>query len=204
MYVPDAFREPRTDVLHTMMREFGFATIVSHGPDGLIATPAPVLVDPARGRFGTLRSHLARANPHAALLAAGGEAMVIFHGPHAYVSPTWYVSKVAVPTWNYVTVHAYGVARVLGDDADVARVLEETVNQYESGMERPWGAAGLPAEVAAGLRKQVVAFEIEITRLEGKWKLGQNRSAADRVAAGEELVRRGETAVGKLMLDVGQ
>ncbi|HSI32111.1 MAG TPA: FMN-binding negative transcriptional regulator [Tepidisphaeraceae bacterium] len=203
MYVPDAFRESRTDVLHAMMREFGFATIVSHGPDGLIATPAPVVVDPTRGAFGTLRSHLARANPHAALLAAGVEAMVIFHGPHAYVSPTWYLSKVAVPTWNYVTVHAYGVARILSDAAEVARVLEETVNQYESGMERPWATAGLPADVAAGLRKQVVAFEIEITRLDGKWKLGQNRPAADRVAAAEALIRRGETAVGRMMLDAG-
>jgi len=204
MYVPDAFRESRTDVIHAMIREFGFATIVSHSPDGPFATPAPVLIDGARGPLGTLRSHLARANPHAALLAAGVETLVIFHGPHAYVSPSWYVSKVAVPTWNYVTVHAYGTPRVLADDAGVARVLDDTVDQYESGMEHPWSAAGLPAEVAVGLRKQVVAFEIEITRLDGKWKLGQNRPAADRTTAGEELIRRGETAVGRMMLDAGR
>ena len=204
MYVPELNRESHSQVLHELIPRFGFATLISTEAEDLIATPLPVSLDASRGANGVLRSHMARSNPHWRAFAEGGEALVIFQGPHAYISPSWYVSKVAVPTWNYATVHAYGTPRVLEDDADVATILDQTVTQYEAGFETPWTTSRLPAEAFAGLRKQVVAFEIEITRIEGKWKLGQNRAAADRRSAGEELMRSGDEMgreVGRMMME---
>jgi transcriptional regulator len=175
VYVPAAHREARPEVLHEIMRRYGFATLISQDADGaLTATPLPVLFDADRN---VLQSHLARANPQWKGFSDQREVLVIFAGPHGYVSPSWYETKLAVPTWNYVTVHAYGKPRIVEGEA-VRQIVVDTVKQYESGRERPWEMP-LPEEFVAKLLAGVVGFEIEITRLEGKLKLNQNRPRAD-------------------------
>ena len=188
MYVPTAFREDRLEVLWPFLRANGFATVVSHGNDGLIASHLPVLLDETRGKYGVLRSHVARANSHWRQM--GSEALVIFHGPHAYVSPRWYESNPAVPTWNYAIVHAYGTPRVVEDLGETKAILAATVRQYEG--EGGWSMDAVTPEWVNGHVRGVVAFEIEITRLEGKFKLGQNRSVADREGAIARLNEGGE------------
>jgi transcriptional regulator len=201
MYIPDAFRESRPEVLHAFLRQHSFATLVSNGPSGLVASHVPVLLDAHRGPHGTLRFHLARPNPQATDLAEGAETMVTFLGPHAYVSPTWYATKIAVPTWNYVAVHAYGTPGVL-DGSALDALLRDSVAQYESALPRPWSTGALPAELMTKLRAAIVGFEMEIARLDGKWKLGQNRSAEDLAGAARALLSSADTdgvAIGAMM-----
>ena len=174
MYTPKHFAEARLPVLHQWMRENSFATIVSMVEGAPFATHLPVLVDSSRGAFGVLRAHMAKANPHWATFAEDSELLVIFQGPHGYVTPSWYESMTAVPTWNYTAVHAYGLPRILGGEAALD-LLREQVTFYESSLERPWDLASQPAGYIEGMAKGVVAFEIEVTRLEGKGKLSQNR-----------------------------
>ena len=154
MYIPKHFREDRLDVLHRIIEDESFATLVTSTPDGIIATHIPFLLDRSRGPLGTLRGHVARANPHWQHLTNGTETLVIFLGPHAYVSPTWYGSGGRVPTWNYLAVHAYGTPEPFDDVLDPAAV--------------------------SGLLSGIVGFEIPIARIEGKRKLGQNRSRPER------------------------
>jgi transcriptional regulator len=178
MYIPPAFVEQRLDVLHEFIAAHPFATLVARGAGGLIASHLPVLLDRARGERGTLQLHLAAPNPQCDDLAAGTEALAIFHCPHAYISPTWY-AKAAVPTWNYVVVHAYGSPRAM-DDGDLHRHLNQLVAAYE----KEWTTdAALGADGFAKLRGAIIGFEIPIARLEGKWKLGQNRTPQDRSGA---------------------
>jgi transcriptional regulator len=192
MYLPDAFREERPEILHEIIRRHSFATLVSRGADGaLTASQLPFLFDPTRG---LLRSHMARANPQWQGFAQGGEALVIFQGPHAYVSPTWYETKQAVPTWNYVTVHAHGTPRLVEATA-LRQIVEDTVKQYESAQPTPW-LMPLPEDYVATMLRAVVGFEIPITRLEGKLKLNQNRRPAD-VAGVINALERGEDVVGR-------
>ena len=121
---------------------------------------------------------MARANPQWRHFASGGEALAIFHGPHSYISPSWYQTAPAVPTWNYATVHAYGVPAILSDHERVVSLLRETVSFYEASFQQPW-PGDLPEDYREKLMRGIVAFEIPITRIEGKFKLGQNRSADD-------------------------
>ncbi|MBU6424625.1 MAG: FMN-binding negative transcriptional regulator [Chloroflexi bacterium] len=186
MYRPQHFREERLDVLHAIMERNSFATLVSAGPDGIVATHVPVLLDRAAGRLGTLRGHIARANDHWKHWASGAEMLVIFRGPHAYVSPSWYATSGRVPTWNYLAVHAYGTPRLVEDPDALRRLVDETTHRYEDGFETPWRMSSVEPKVIDGLLDAVVGFETPIARLEGKRKLGQNRSRADReeMAAG--------------------
>ena len=123
---------------------------------------------------------MAKANRHWKLFNEQDETLVIFNGPHSYISPNWYATQVTVPTWNYVTVHVYGKARILESDAELTTILAETVDKHESGLPGPWTTAHVPADMEATLHLALVGFEIEITRIEGKFKLGQNRSREDR------------------------
>jgi transcriptional regulator len=190
MYVPTAFAEERLEVLHDFIAKHAFATLVSVGAGGaLVASHVPMLLLPARGRYGTLQTHLARQNEHCDALAAGADVLAVFQGPHAYISPRWYVNPMSVPTWSYVVVHAQGRPRVM-DDAELGGHLHALVAAYEP-TGGGWSADALPAEVLDKLRQQVVGFEIEITRLQGKWKLGQNRTTADRQGAVDGL-RQGD------------
>jgi transcriptional regulator len=200
MYIPEPFREDRLDVLHVLMREHSFATIVSSGQTGLMATHLPLLLDAARGPKGTIVGHMARANPHWQDFRGGVEALMIFHGPHGYVSPSWYTTPYAVPTWNYVAVHAYGRPRLVEDEVALYRIVAETVHTYEAQFAYAWDLEER-RDYAEKLLKNIIGFEVEITRLEGKLKLSQNRSPADQegVIAGlshqESLTDRALAAV---------
>lgn len=179
MYVPKYFREERLEVLHSIIEENSFATLVSNSPEGIVATHIPFLLDRSAGPLGTLRAHVARANTHWTHLASGG-SLVIFLGSHSYVSPSWYASTDRVPTWNYVAVHAYGTPRLIEDGNVLRGLVEETVSRYESGFERPWEMSSIEDRTLGGLLRGIVGFEIPIARIDGKRKLGQNRSRADR------------------------
>lgn len=200
-YIPPAFREPREAVLHEVIRQHSFGTLISQVEGELFATHLPFGLLPDAGPHGTLVAHLARANPQWHSFAES-ELLAIFQGPHAYISPSWYTTPVAVPTWNYVAVHAYGRARIVSDPAAVQQMLRELVATYESGFDQPWTMDGLPDGYAEQLATGVVAFEIEITHLEGKFKLSQNRSTADLASAINGLRQHGGTdgrAVAQMM-----
>lgn len=196
MYVPSHFREDDPRRLHAIMRRHGFATLVTVDADGApVVTHLPFVLDAERGPLGTLLGHVARANPHWRALEAGRPSLAIFVGPHAYVSPAWYADGPAVPTWNYVAVHAHGRARLVTDAARVHAHLARTVATYESAG---WRMDALPEAYVAGMAKAIVAFELPIERLQGKAKLGQNKSAADRAGAVAALHAAGDPAAGAL------
>lgn len=179
VYLPPAFVETRPDVLIEHIERHDFGLLVSHGADGLIASQIPFLID-RRGGSLYLQGHLARPNPHLAALAEGGEALAIFAGEHAYISPGWYAAGPAVPTWNYASVHAYGAGRTI-DDADWLRALLERLSaRHESREAVPWRMQDLPEPYLQGMLRGIVGIEIAVARLEGKFKLSQNRPAADR------------------------
>src|SRR5476651_1595746 len=197
MYVPDHFREDRPDVLQDAMRQIGFATLVTQGLD---ANHLPMLLD-AKGERSVLRGHVACPNP--VWKAGAGEALAIFLGPHAYVSPGWYPSKAAtgkaVPTWNYLTVHAQGAIRWI-QDADWLRAHVGALSAaHETGRETPWAIGDAPASYVDGLLRAIVGFELTIAKLEGKWKLSQNRDAADRAGVREGLLGDGHEDLSRLM-----
>jgi transcriptional regulator len=177
MYIPAAFRETRLEVLHALIREHSFAMLVSHVDGQLFATHLPLVLDEARGPNGTLRGHMARANPHWRSFARGEETLVVFQGPHAYISPSWYRAEQAVPTWNYSAVHAYGTPRLVENTGDVRALLDDTVETFEAGLPEPWSTARVGDEYIGKMAQGIVAFEMAITRLEGKRKLSQNRPA---------------------------
>jgi transcriptional regulator len=183
MYIPPSNAEHRPEVLHDFIEAHPLGALVTASADGLFATHLPLVLHRARGTHGTLEGHVARANPHHRQASAAAGALVIFTGPDAYVSPAWYASKEehgrVVPTWNYVAVHAYGVLRFVEDPAFVARHLRELTARHEAGRERPWDVSDAPAEFIAQQARAVVGVELAITRLEGKWKMSQNRPAAD-------------------------
>jgi transcriptional regulator len=199
MYVPAHFREDRTQVLHEAMRHIAFATLVTEGPEGVEANHLPLLLD---AEAGILRGHVARANPVWKQWQPGTKALAIFLGPNAYVSPNWYPTKAetgnAVPTWNYLTVHARG-AITLFDEANWLRAHVSALSDaHEAGRPDPWTITDAPAAYIDSLVKAIVGIEIAITSLEGKWKLSQNRAAdIDGVRAG--LTADCQTALADVM-----
>lgn len=156
------------------MRRHSFATIITHDGHVPHATHMPVMLDEGKGPHGTLRSHLARANPQWRHFEDGREVLVAFQGPHTYISPAWYVTSPAVPTWNYAAVHVYGRPVIIHDSEHLAGMLRDLVEFYESGRAERWSGE-IPEDFRDRLIKGLVGFEIEITRIEGKFKLGQNR-----------------------------
>ena len=197
MYIPAAFRESDTARLHEFIRQYSFALLTSHSERGLVASHLPLLIDPARGPLGTLVGHFAKANEQAA--DAGSEVLAVFAGPHAYISPTWYETPNTVPTWNYVAVHAYGTLRLIDDKVELARVLDAIVAKYEGSRSQPW-----PFDSGTDFHQKlldgIVGFEIEITRLEGKWKLNHPVERRQRViTALNQAGGENNQAVAKLM-----
>jgi transcriptional regulator len=183
MYIPGAFAVEDRTVLYDFLDRFGFATLVSVVDGAPFATHLPMLLDREGGR---LLGHVARANPHWHGLDGEREALVIFHGPHAYVSPTWYAAALAVPTWNYAAVHVYGRPRPVTDAEQTEAILRRMVSKYEGGRERPWGY-DLPEDYRRKMVQAVVGIEMPIGRIEGKFKLNQNRPAEDRRNVVEQL-----------------
>src|SRR6266508_1850880 len=186
MYVPKSFQIEDLTELHAFMRAYNFASLITQHEGAPFASHLPFLLDAERGPHGTLLAHMARANPQWRDFAAGGEALVIFQGPHAYISPSWYEIHPSVPTWNYAVVHAYGIPRIVEDHATLHHMLETLVDTHEAAFAQPW-RMDLPHDYLEKMMRAVVGFEIEITRLEGKLKLSQNRSEHDQRRVAEML-----------------
>jgi transcriptional regulator len=181
MYIPKVNRVDNAAKVRAFIHAHGFAMLITHAQGIPWGSHLPVLLDEIEGHDGFLRSHMARANDQWQHFRPDQEVLCIFHGPHSYISPSWYTVKVAVPTWNYATVHVYGVPQINDDPAFVRKVVEDTTAKYEEKMEVPW-SLHLPDEMVNGLLKAIVGFTIRITRVEAKFKLGQNRSKEDQAA----------------------
>lgn len=202
MYVPRHFQETDQQRMQALMRRHDFALLVATREDGTPeAAHLPFLVEDG-GAHGTLVAHMARANPLWKLFHPGKQVLVTFQGPHGYISPSWYAEAGSVPTWNYAAVHAYGVARIVVDAARSRAILDTLVHTYESGFEKPWRTTDHETVVNKML-PGIVAFEIPIDRIEGKWKLSQNKSAADRAGAIAALERAGANDLARLMAEEG-
>lgn len=178
MYVPQHFVENDLSTLHDAIERYSFATLASQIEGELEASHLPLLLDRSTGAHGTLLGHMAKANLQWRR-AAGQQVLIIFSGPHAYISPQWYQAAEVVPTWNYIAVHAYGRLELIDDATATQQILDKMVAVFESGQPRPWQMTE-PAEFVERLLRQIVAFQIPIDRLEGKWKLNQNRPADQR------------------------
>lgn len=184
MYLPPLFREDRLDVLQECIRAHPLGLLISAGPGSLQANPIPFLIDDTAGEHGTLLAHLARANGQWRELAEVDECLVVFQGPQAYVTPSWYRTKQetgkVVPTWNYVMVQARGRPRVIEDAAWLRQQIDALTRSREATLSTPWQVSDAPESFIAGQIKGIVGLEIPISRIEGKWKVSQNRPAADR------------------------
>jgi transcriptional regulator len=182
MYTPSAFKLEQLSELHAHLQASRLAILVSEGDDGLQATHLPLLLNPDEGEFGTLYGHLAKANRHWHALA-NGQALVIFPGVDAYVSPSLYPAKAehgkVVPTWNYVAVHAYGQAHVFSDPERLLALVSALTERHEAPRAEPWSVSDAPADYIDGMLRAIVGFALPISRLEGKRKLSQNRAAGD-------------------------
>lgn len=206
MYQPPHFREDRLEVQHDLIRAHPLGLVFTAGPAGLMANAIPFLVDADASAKGTLRGHFARANPQLGELAAVEECLVVFQGPQAYITPSWYATKRAtgkvVPTWNYVTVHAWGRPAVRDDASWLRRQIEDLTRSREAGRAAPWRVSDAPEGFIAGQAKGIVGVEIVIARIEGKWKVSQNRPVEDRagVVAG---LRESDQAMAQLVADRG-
>ena len=182
MYIPTQFRIENLPEMHVVIRATRLANLVTVGPEGLIATPLPMMLDAEDGEYGTLHAHVAKANPQ--WRSAVQEALVIFTGPDAYVTPSWYETKQltgkVVPTWNYVAVHAYGPVEFYEDADRLLDVVTRLTNLHEQSRPHPWAVSDAPDPFIRSQLKGIVGVRIPITRLEGKEKLSQNRTAEDR------------------------
>ncbi len=189
MYTPPAFREDDPSILRQIIREARLSTLVTATHEGLQATPLPLFLDETEGEHGVLYGHLAKANPQWKT-APAGEALAIFMGPDAYITPSWYASKrehgKVVPTWNYAAVHAHGPVEFFEDEARLLQVVTRLTNLHEAPREQPWAVSDAPEPFIKSQLKGIVGMRLTITRIKGKRKMSQNRPDPDRqgVAAG--------------------
>ncbi len=191
MYTPPAYAESDIGALHAFMRTHSFATLVTVGAAGANATHLPFLLR-EDGACGTLVTHLARANPQWRDLQDGAQALVLFQGPHAFISPSWYVNRQTFPTWNYTAVHARGTPRLIDAPEAIRAVLAETVARYDTPLGGEWRFPEMPESLTAPRLTAIAALEIPIAGLEGKMKLNQDKSVADRLNVIRELERLGD------------
>ncbi len=191
MYNSKPHQEHDLARLQRHMHDTRLAVLISHGEQGLLATHLPVLLDPAEGEFGTVYAHLARANRQWQDLAQGAEALLVFPGADAYVSPGYYPSKAenpkVVPTWNYLAVHAYGVADVIHDAEPLLAIVSRLTDRHEHGRSEPWQVSDAPADYIDGMLRAIVGIRLPIQRLQGARKLSQNRAEQDIAGVRESL-----------------
>lgn len=203
MYLPALFREDRVPVLHEAIARAGLATLVTSGPDGIDASHVPMLLDPSAGPLGTLCGHVARANPQWRERGGERQALAIFLGPDAYVTPSWYPTKrrtgEVVPTWNYLAVHAHGPVRFFDDEQRLLAIVTRLTAAREDGRREPWRVGDAPDAYVRGMLKAIVGFELPVARLEGKWKMSQNRSPEDREGVARGLAQEGRPDVAALV-----
>ena len=197
MYIPSHFQESDLTVLHKMMQEARLATLVTATPEGLIGTPLPLFLVPDEGEYGTLYGHVARANAQWRLPPAG-DAMAIFMGPDAYVSPSWYPSKQeqgkVVPTWNYVAIHAYGPVEFFDESDRLLEVVTRLTNRHEGPRAEPWAVNDAPEEYIRAQLRGIVGLRLPIARLDGKTKMSQNRTAEDRAGVAKGLAESADAS----------
>jgi len=195
MYQPDHFRVDDVPQMHALMRGRPFASLISAGSNGLFASHLPTVLK-NDGPYGVIECHLARANPHCKDLADGNEALMIFQGPNAYITPNWYPSKArdgkVVPTWNFAVVHAYGRPEVMTRQDWLLRHVTELTAQQESNETKPWVPSDAPAPYVEAMLRGIVGFRFAITRIEGKWKMSQNRETQDQSGVVKGLSKRRE------------
>ncbi len=209
MYIPKHFEAPSLDAMHQLMQAHPLATLVALTADGLVANHIPLHLTPQPAPFGTLRGHVARANPVWRDSTPEIDVLAIFHGPDAYISPNWYATKQesgkVVPTWNYAVTHAYGKLRGIDDTAWLRSQLETLTDAHEATFSTPWALSDAPADYIDKLLSAIVGIEIVITRLEGKWKVSQNQPShnQDGVIAGLKLQESG-TAMASLVEQAAQ
>jgi transcriptional regulator len=198
MYQPPHFREDRLAVQHALIRTHSLGLLVTAGPGGLQANHVPFLIDADGSEHGTLRVHLARANPQLQELTTVTECLVVFQGPQQYISPSLYPTKrehgKVVPTWNYITVHAWGRPRVIDDAAWLRRQVEDLTLHKEGSRPAPWTVSDAPEQFVAAQLKGIIGIEIPIARIEGKWKVSQNRPAVDQTGVVAGLRGNGDDA----------
>jgi transcriptional regulator len=194
MYLPKSFEQPDVVTLQQFVRVHPFGALVTMTSGGLDGNHLPLLIDAEPAPFGTLRGHVARANP-IWRECAGADALVIFQGPDSFISPSWYPTKQetgsVVPTWNYVVVHAHGRLNVIEDRHWLRAHVEALTNRHEGDREAPWAVSDAPADYIEKMVVAIVGIEMPIARLTGKWKLGQNRSERDRAGVVDGLRREG-------------
>jgi len=207
MHVPPAFQENNLATLHGAMREARLANLVTATAEGLIATPLPMFLVPEEGAQGTLYGHLSRANPQWRLSPCG-EAMALFMGPHAYVTPSWYPSKrehgKVVPTWNYVAVHAYGPIEFFEDYQRLLQIVTRLTDLHEDGRDQPWAVSDAPDDYIRAQLGGIIGFRLPIGRIIGKQKLSQNRTEQDRAGVAHGLAgseRASDRDVGAIMVE---
>ncbi|MFN8455858.1 MAG: FMN-binding negative transcriptional regulator [Anaerolineae bacterium] len=198
MYQPAHFREDRLDVQHDLIRRHPLGLLITAASGGLMANPIPFALDAAASEHGTLRAHLSRANPQVQELAVAPECLIVFQGPQAYITPAWYATKgetgKVVPTWNYATVHAWGRPRLIEDPRWLLDQLHELTHHQEGARSSPWQVSDAPETYIAAQLKGIVGIEIVIERIEGKWKVSQNRPEQDRRGVFDGLREQGEAA----------
>ena len=197
MYLPPHYAETDCEALYGVIRDNNFGLLITTDDGVPFATHLPFLLEGDR-----LIAHMARANPQWRSFERGEEALCVFQGPHAYVSPRWYVATQRVPTWNYVAVHVYGKPRIIDEPAAVRAQQERLVAAHEAGAAKPWSMAGLPENYVTGMLRAIVTFEVPIARIEGKFKLSQDKPAEDRagvITALAESGREGDRQTAALM-----
>jgi transcriptional regulator len=184
MYNPPHFKEDRPEILHAAIRAAGLAMLITHGAEGIEVSHIPLLLDADASPAGVLIGHLARANKQWRHAASGAEGLAVFTGPDAYVSPSWYASKAehgkVVPTWNYVAIHVHGTLRAIEDAAELHALVSTLTNRHEGQRAMPWAVDDAPTEFVRSQLKGIVGVVLLISRIEGKWKMSQNRNEADR------------------------
>jgi len=198
MYIPEHFAMDDDAMIGDFIEANNFAILTGTDADGdLIASHLPFMYDADRGAHGTLIAHMARANPQWRGFAPGADVMVIFHGPHGYVSPSWFAQAPALPSWNYIAVHAYGCPVIIDDEADKRTMFERMVTAHEGGFDEPWQLEG-PEDYLAKMSRATVAFEIPVARFDAKAKLSQNRKDDDLSGQVAALRRSDDTAAHRL------
>ena len=192
VYLPPHFTETREAVLLAHIERHDFALLTTHGESGMIASQVPILAERRDGKL-YLQGHLACGNPQCPDIYAGGEALAVFSGPHAYISPSWYTTGPAVPTWNYASVHAYGTPRAIPDKEWLHAFLRRLSERHEGREAAPWRMQDQPEAFLDGMMGGILGFEIAVSRLEGKFKLSQNRPTEDRPRIIAALEARDDT-----------
>lgn len=204
MYLPKHFSEHRIEVLHKLILENPFGTLVTQGQSGLDANHLPFELEPDFGKLGMLSAHVSNKNPILTETSNLDEVLVIFKAGDAYISPTWLPSKKEtqrqVPTWNYMIVHAKGRLKFHDNETRTRKLVAKLTKRHEASMDSPWRMSDAPGEYISKLLKQISSIEIEITSLFGKFKLNQDDGARDMSAAGKKLIDQGEQAIGSAML----